>query len=118
MKKRKYEEENSGEPEDGECSESENDDTSVEITPDPSVNSESDREEEQGFFVCLFTFQCFLFIRKYVLYHWKCPVRLMHYTIQKVNKLSFGISALHLWRCYSVYFWFYILSRTMDMIRC
>ncbi|XP_014489188.1 PREDICTED: angiogenic factor with G patch and FHA domains 1 [Dinoponera quadriceps] len=46
VKKRKYEEENSGEPEDGECSESETDDISEEITPDLSTNSESDREEE------------------------------------------------------------------------
>ncbi|XP_032676009.1 angiogenic factor with G patch and FHA domains 1 isoform X2 [Odontomachus brunneus] len=46
VKKRKHEE-NSAEPEDGECSESENDDTSEEITPDLSTNSESDRDEEQ-----------------------------------------------------------------------
>ncbi|XP_070161472.1 angiogenic factor with G patch and FHA domains 1 [Polyergus mexicanus] len=50
VKKRKIvnEEENSEdiEPEEGECSESENDDVSDEITPDISTNSESDYEEE------------------------------------------------------------------------
>ncbi|XP_011150988.1 angiogenic factor with G patch and FHA domains 1 isoform X2 [Harpegnathos saltator] len=46
VKKRKYEE-NLEEPEDGECSESDNDDISEEITPDLSTSSESDREEEQ-----------------------------------------------------------------------
>ncbi|XP_067203473.1 angiogenic factor with G patch and FHA domains 1 isoform X3 [Linepithema humile] len=52
VKKRKFvnEEENSKdvEPEEGECSESEKDDgISDEITPDISINSESDHEEEQ-----------------------------------------------------------------------
>ncbi|CAL1681908.1 unnamed protein product [Lasius platythorax] len=50
VKKRKIisEEENSEdkEPEEGECSESENDDISDEITPDVSTNSESDYEDE------------------------------------------------------------------------
>ncbi|KAL6428657.1 hypothetical protein ACFW04_007930 [Cataglyphis niger] len=50
IKKRKIvnEEENSEdtEPEEGECSESEKDDVSDEITPDISTNSESDYEEE------------------------------------------------------------------------
>lgn len=56
MKKRKHEEENSAEPEDGECSESENDD-SEKITPDLSTNSESDHDEEQGLYLYnLFTF--------------------------------------------------------------
>lgn len=52
VKKRKIisEEENSEdkEPEEGECSESENDDISDEITPDVSTNSESDDEDEPG----------------------------------------------------------------------
>lgn len=55
VKKRKIvnEEENSEdtEPEEGECSESENDDVSDEITPDISTNSESDYEEEPGLFI-------------------------------------------------------------------
>lgn len=51
MEKRKHEEEeNLEELEDGECTESETDEISEEITPDPDLftNSESDREEEQG----------------------------------------------------------------------
>lgn len=67
MKKRKlaHEEENSEvrEPEDGECSESENDGISDEITPDISTNSESEREEEPGLLLkyIYFPFICALF---------------------------------------------------------
>lgn len=51
MKKRKFSNEETvqnKEHEEGECSGSENDDNSDEITPDVSINSESDHEEEQG----------------------------------------------------------------------
>jgi hypothetical protein len=51
VRKRKFvseEEESSEEHEEGECSESENDDISDQITPDVYINSESDHEEEQG----------------------------------------------------------------------
>jgi len=53
VKKRKFvsEEESSEEHEEGECSESENDDNSDQITSnytDVYINSESDHEEEQG----------------------------------------------------------------------
>jgi len=49
VRKRKFvsEEESSEEHEEGECSESENDDISDQITPDVYI-SESDHEEEQG----------------------------------------------------------------------
>lgn len=51
VKKRKIiskEDSKDKEPEEGECSESEKDDISDEITPDISTNSESDCEEEAG----------------------------------------------------------------------
>lgn len=74
VKKRKIinEEENSkDDPEEGECSESEKDDGILdEISPDISINSESDHEEEQGY-LCFFfflTFVCFYFIFFYRFY--------------------------------------------------
>lgn len=48
MKKRKFVNEEDKEHEEGECSGSESDDISDQTTPDISINSESDHEEEQG----------------------------------------------------------------------
>lgn len=52
-----YDGENSlKEYEDGECSGSENGDSSDEITPDISVNTESEREDEQGLLLYIYIY--------------------------------------------------------------
>lgn len=65
MKKRKLEEEENPEvkePEEGECTGSENDDISDENTPDISTNSESEHEEEQGLLLIYFYLSILFFI--------------------------------------------------------
>lgn len=83
VKKRKIisEEENSEdkEPEEGECSESENDDISDEITPDVSTNSESDYEDEPGLLFLVLSF---------ILFHNNFAIIMLKHTL-KVNNINF-----------------------------
>lgn len=72
MKKRKLAQDGENlkedEPEEGECSDSDSEQSSYNVTPELSTNSETDNEEEQGSKInfCIFILSDFILLFKYI----------------------------------------------------